>query len=119
MDRPTSCSVKRQSLRDERDHVLAKSIALPEVALQRAAQPGDVLAERIPDQPELLAEHLGRRRIHLLPAEDDQDRIARGESDQAERDERDEEEHGDERDQPPQRIPDHLVPGSEQRDGPT
>ena len=101
---PDELEGQRQPLRDQCHDVLAQPIALPEIPLEGAPDPRDVLRERVADQAELVTEHLGRGRVHLLPAEHDQDRIAGGEADQAERDERDEEEHGDQGDDAPERI---------------
>ena len=97
-------------IRDERDDVLAQPVALPEVAAEGAAQPADILGERIADQPELLAQRCHGGRVNPFPAEDDQHRVARGQTDERERDERDEQEDRDEREQAPERIRGHVSP---------
>ena len=101
---------QRQAIADEVEDVLAQPVAVAQVALERSTQPRHVLAERVADEPELVPEGVGRGRIDVPPAEDDEHRIARGEPDEAERDEGDEQEDGDHRDQAPQRIREDLRP---------
>ena len=99
-----------QPVRDERNNILAEPVTLPEIAAEGAAEPGDVLGERVPHQSELLTQRGSGRRVHLLAAEDDEDRISRGKPNEGEGDERHEEEDRDEREQAPKCVRDHLTP---------
>ena len=101
---------QRQPVRDERNDILAEPVTLPEIAAEGAPEPGDVLGERVAHQSELLPQGGSRGRVHLLPTQDDEDRVARSETHEGERDERDEQEDRDEREQAPKCVRDHLTP---------